>query len=188
MNCFCQIQNYFRITFRYKRSPSSSPKQTHMLVPHLEQPMCDWFSLTHVIWNGLLAEAPKQLRMNRSRALACWASAHFLPLQGYRCFTSPSLITCCSQQRYSAWSCTPSATPRGMKGRKGTAREKDLQKEEWKVWQLQPPAVDKNQQAKVLCVGKRSSSSKTPFEVLSPVEQVTAEVIGQVEALFSCEV
>lgn len=99
MNCFCQIQNYFRITFRYKRSPSSSPKQTHMLVPHLEQPMCDWFSLTHVIWNGLLAEAPKQLRMNRSRALACWASAHFLPLQGYRCFTSPSLINNRGTQR-----------------------------------------------------------------------------------------
>lgn len=32
-----------------------------------------------------------------------------------------------------------------MKGRKGTAREKDLEKEEGKLRELQPPAMDNNQ-------------------------------------------
>lgn len=49
------------------------------------------------------------------------------------------------------------------------------------------------------CSGQKSASkssvcgekiilSKSPFKVLSPIEQVTAEVFGQVEGLFSCEV
>lgn len=48
--------------------------------------------------------------------------------------------------------------------------------------------ITATQRVKVLCVEKTTSSSKTPFKVLSPIEQVTAEVFGQVEGLFSCEV
>lgn len=169
---------------RYKTTSGSHLDIKDPLPPHKSTSlsltsssfMHDWFFLTHVIWNRLLAEAPKQPRMNRSRVLAHCASEHVpcstLLLTFFPCKaagSSPPQVQSLAVRNRGALHdpALHPATPRGMKGRKVTARDRSSIGG-MKTMPITAPAEDKNQWAKVLCVRKKITLIKNSFQSLVP--------------------
>lgn len=139
-------QNHFRITFKHKGR--SSPRQTHMRVPltSAAYTLTRFSSLT--LLETDLAAVPKQLRMSRRRDLAGWMSASMHAFLQPQLSSSSRLhaagTACHPQQRYRVMLHCIGHSSR-KRGSKGTAREKGLEKEDGKLRELQPPAMDNDQ-------------------------------------------